>query len=83
MHSGGGGGRQMIMSTHSADLLQDGGIGMDEALLLIPANEGTEVHTAGSKFEIRQMLEAGLSMADAATPYTRPKNSEQLMFAEL
>ena len=78
-----GGGRQMIMSTHSADLLQDGGIGMDEALLLIPANEGTEVHTAGSKFEIRQMLEAGLSMADAAIPYTRPKNSEQLMFAEL
>ena len=78
-----GGGRQMIMSTHSADLLQDGGIGMDETLLLIPANEGTEVHTAGSKFEIRQMLEAGLSMADAAIPYTRPKNSEQLMFAEL
>ena len=78
-----GGGRQMIMSTHSADLLQDGGIGMDEALLLIPANEGTEVHTAGSKFEIRQMLEAGLSMAEAAIPYTRPANSEQLMFAEL
>ena len=53
------------------------------SLLLIPANEGTEVHTAGSKFEIRQMLEAGLSMAEAAIPYTRPANSEQLMFAEL
>ena len=78
-----GGGRQMIMSTHSADLLQDEGIGMDEVLLLIPANEGTEVHTAGSKFEIRKMLEAGLSMAEAAIPFTRPKNSEQLMFAEL
>jgi predicted ATPase len=73
-----GSGRQVIMSTHSADLLQDKGIGMDEVLLLIPAGEGTEVHSAGSKFEIRQLLEAGLSMADAAIPYTRPEKSEQL-----
>ena len=79
-----GGGRQIIMSTHSADLLQDTGIGMDEVLLLIPANEGTKVHTAGWDLQIRRLLEAGLSMADAAIPYTRPENSEQLtMFADL
>ena len=78
-----GSGRQIIMSTHSADLLQDKGIGMDEVLLLMPANEGTEVHTAGSMSEIRQLLEAGLSMAEAAIPYTSPENSKQLMFAEL
>ena len=79
-----GGGRQIIMSTHSADLLQDSGIGMDEVLLLIPANEGTRVHTAGWNREIRQLLEAGLSMADATIPYTRPENSDQLaMFADL
>ena len=79
-----GGGRQIIMSTHSADLLQDTGIGMDEVLLLMPTNEGTVVHAAGSKFEIRQLLEAGLSMADAVIPYTRPENSDQLaMFADL
>ena len=78
-----GGGRQIIMSTHSADLLQDRGIGMDEALLLIPANEGTKVHSAGSDNQIRHLLEAGLSMADAAIPHTRPENSEQLMFADL
>ena len=72
------------MSTHSADLLQDSGIGMDEVLLLIPANEGTRVHTAGWNREIRQLLEAGLSMADATIPYTRPENSGQLtMFADL
>jgi predicted ATPase len=78
-----GGGRQIIMSTHSADLLQDRGIGMDELLLLTTSRRGTEVQTAGSKVEIRQMLEAGLSMADAAIPYTRPENSEQLaLFAD-
>ena len=79
-----GGGRQIIMSTHSADLLQDTGIGMDEVLLLVPANEGTKVHTAGWDLQIRRLLEAGLSMADAVIPYTRPENSDQLaMFADL
>ena len=79
-----GGGRQIIMSTHSAELLQDRGIGMDEALLLVPVNEGTKVEAAGSRFEIRELLEAGLSMADAVIPYTRPENSDQLaMFADL
>ena len=79
-----GGGRQIIMSTHSAELLQDRGIGMDEALLLVPVNEGTKVEAAGSRFEIRELLEAGLSMADAVIPHTRPENSDQLaMFADL
>ena len=79
-----GGGRQIIVSTHSADLLQDRGIGMDELLLLTTSPRGTEVQSAGSKFEIRQLLEAGMSMADAAIPYTRPENSERLpMFPDL
>ncbi len=79
-----GGGRQIIMSTHSADLLQDRGIGMDEVLLLKPAKEGTKVHSAGSDNQIRHLLEAGISMADAAIPHTRPENSEQLaIFADL
>lgn len=72
------GGRQVIMSTHSADLLQDRGIGMDEALLLVPSRKGTEAQPAGSKFEVQQLLKAGLSMADAAIPYTRPAKAAQL-----
>ena len=75
--------RQIIMSTHSPELLSDAGIGMDELLLLTTSSTGTEVQTAGSKFGIRQLLEAGTSMADAAIPHTRPENSEQLMFADL
>ena len=72
------GGRQIIMSTHSADLLQDNGIGMDEVQLLTPSRNGTAVETAGSKFEIQQLLLQGLSMAEAAIPYTRPEEAEQL-----
>ena len=80
----GSSGRQVIMSTHSADLLQDSGIGMDEVLVLTPAGEGTKVHSAGSKFETQRLLAAGLNMADAVIPHTRPENADQLpLFADL
>ena len=72
------GGRQVIMSTHSMDLLQDKGIGMDEVLLLTPSPKSTEVQPAGSKFGIRELLEAGLSMADAAIPHAKPEKAGQL-----
>ncbi|HEX9971234.1 MAG TPA: AAA family ATPase [bacterium] len=70
--------RQVILSTHSADLLSDKGIGGDEVLLLMPGQEGTQVELASSNKEIRELLEGGLSIADAALPYTVPDNIGQL-----
>ena len=66
------------MSTHSADLLQDDGIGSDETLLLKPSGEGTAVRPAGAVAEIKMLLSAGLSMAEAVIPDTRPPHAEQL-----
>ncbi len=71
-------GRQIFLSTHSPDLLRDEGIGLDEVLLLRPSPEGTEVSTAGSDREIRDLLEGGLTLADAVIPRTRPQNPQQL-----
>src|SRR5262245_20697076 len=71
-------GRQIFLSTHSSDLLRDEGIGLDEVLLLVPGGEGTEVTTAGSHQEIRDLLEGGLSLADAVIPRTRPERANQL-----
>jgi predicted ATPase len=71
-------GRQVILSTHSPDLLRDGGIGLDEVLLLRPGREGTEVFPAASKTEIRALLENGVDLADAILPWTRPEKAEQL-----
>ena len=71
-------GRQVFVSTHSPDLLRDDGIGLDEAMLLVPGNEGTEVVPAGSNQEVRNLLEGGLSLADIAIPKTRPANAAQL-----
>ena len=72
-------GRQVLISTHSSDLLRDEGIGLDEALLLQPSGEGTTVQTAGSFGEIKALIEGGMSLADAVIPRTRPENVEQLM----
>jgi len=70
--------RQVLISTHSADLLTDKGIGGEEVLLLIPELEGTKVHLASSMGEIKLLLETGLSVADAVLPRTEPKNIVQL-----
>ncbi len=71
-------GRQVFVSTHSPDLLRDDGIGLDEAMLLVPGPEGTDVVPAGSSREVRDLLEGGLSLADIAIPKTRPENAAQL-----
>jgi predicted ATPase len=70
--------RQVLISTHSSDLLSDKGISLDEILVLTPEAEGTLVETASSIPEIRQMMQGGLSPAQAILPRTRPGNIHQL-----
>ena len=71
-------GRQVIVSTHSTDLLRDEGIGLDEVLLLLPGEEGTSVRPASTFANIVHLLEGGISLADAVVPQTRPARAEQL-----
>ena len=70
--------RQMVISTHSPDLLSDPGIGGEEVLLLTPGEEGTSVELASSIKEIKDLLEGGLTVADAALPRTVPSDILQL-----
>ena len=70
--------RQIVISTHSSDLLSDPGIGGEEVLLLTPDEEGTKVELASSNQEIRDLLEGGLTIADAALPRTVPNSIQQL-----
>jgi predicted ATPase len=71
-------GRQVFISTHSRELLADRGIGGEEVLLLTPGREGTTVELSTSRKEIRSLLEAGLSVAEAAHPKTAPERVAQL-----
>ncbi len=74
--------RQIILSTHSSDLLADKSIGGEETLLLIPHAEGTEVKLASSIDEVRALLEGGLSVAEAALPHTVPPEVHRLGLLE-
>ncbi len=71
-------GRQILISTHSMDLLRDDGIGVDEVLLLEPGTEGTSVAPADSISAIKDLLQGGLNLAEAVMPRTRPERAQQL-----
>ncbi|HXH51450.1 MAG TPA: AAA family ATPase [Terriglobia bacterium] len=70
--------RQIVLSTHSAELLSDRGIGAEELLLLTPSVEGTRVESASSVKEVRLMLAGGVSVGEAALPRTEPRDIRQL-----
>ena len=70
--------RQVIVSTHSADLLSDGAIGGEEVLLLRPDAEGTTIEQASKIQEVKDLLETGLSVADVVLPRTKPKHAHSL-----
>jgi predicted ATPase len=73
-------GRQILVSTHSSDLLSDPGIAPDEVLLLRPTSDGTKVEVGTDVAEIQPLLETGLPIAEAVMPHTRPPQAEQLSF---
>ncbi len=75
--------RQAIISTHSAELLSDPGIGGEEILLLSPTSEGTNVRLATSIGEVKDLLESGFTPGEAVMPRIEPKEfSQGLLFNE-
>lgn len=72
-------GRQVILSSHSAELFSAQGIRPSEVALLRPrGSEGTVVELAAEREEVRLLLEGGMSVADAVLPLTAPAHAEQL-----
>lgn len=71
-------GRQIILSTHSKEMLDDEGIGLDEVMLLIPSKEGTVVKVATEIEDATELLDGGSSLSDIVMPLTAPKQIEQL-----
>lgn len=72
-------GRQVMISTHSRELLEDPGIAPDEVLVLEPGSNGTKVHLAMEFDEIESLLDGGQSIAEAVIPRTSPTRADQLM----
>ncbi len=75
--------RQILVSTHTRELLQDEGIAPEEVLLLVPSEQGTSVMPAADDIQIQAMLEGGTSIADAVMPLVEPADAHQLeLFAK-
>jgi len=70
--------RQVLISSHSPDLLADEGIAAEEVILLVPTPDGTEVRLAAQEPEIQRLREAGLTLAEAVLPRTAPPEVSQL-----
>ena len=72
--------RQVLISTHSAELLSDRGIGGEEVLILNPTNEGTEATVASDIHDVRNLLLSvkETSIGEVVIPRTKPQNTNQL-----
>lgn len=74
--------RQILVSSHSPDMLRDDGIGLDEVLILQPGSEGTSVQPVSQFADVVHLLEGGASLADTVPTLTRPLNVQQLALFE-
>lgn len=72
--------RQVLLSTHSSDLLRDEGIAADEVLLVTLSEEGSTVRIGADIDEVEQLLKAGLTPAEVVIPHTEPRDSLRLNF---
>lgn len=66
--------RQVIITTHSYEMLSDKGISAEEVILLRPTDEGTKVQNAAAIQDVRDELMAGFTIADSVIPYTKSSN---------
>ena len=72
------GGPQVLLSTHSREILEDPGVGTDEAIVLYPGEEGTEAMSAAAIPDMEHLLDAGLSLAEILCPRTEPERIPDL-----
>jgi predicted ATPase len=72
--------RQVILSTHSDDLLRHQSIDPQEVLMLVPAAGGsTEVLAASTDDAITALLSEGMNIGDAVMPRTVAPQANQLL----
>jgi predicted ATPase len=64
--------RQLIITTHSAELLSDRSISLSQILLLKAEDDNTKAEMASDEEAIIALLKGGLNPAEAVLPYTRP-----------
>ncbi|MBD1206877.1 MAG: AAA family ATPase [Ignavibacteria bacterium] len=70
--------RQVILTTHSHDLLNNQGIGAEEVILVIAEKEGSTARVASDIEGVRQYLQSGFTVGEAVLPMVAPENITSL-----
>lgn len=65
--------RQVIISSHSADLLADTTIDASEIVILRPGKDGTQADTGPNIMEVISLLDSGATPAEAVLPIINPR----------
>lgn len=73
--------RQVMISTHSEEMLQDPGIGGEEVLRLEPSPDGTILKSPLESPDELEQLKNGLTIADVVLPKSAPAAADQLEFS--
>ena len=71
--------RQVIITTHSYDILSNNGISAEEIIVLEPGSEGTRVYIGSQNKDIIRLLDAGFTIAEAVIPITEPENIDNII----
>ncbi len=72
------GGPQVLLTTHSNEVLADEDLDTDEVVILSPGEEGTEAQTAGSLPDVQALRDGELSLAEILSPRTEPNAVQEL-----
>lgn len=70
--------QQVIITTHSYEMLANEDIGTNEVLLLQGSKEGTTIAKVSDVEHVKAVIDAGFSMAEAVLPQTKPSNIDAL-----
>lgn len=69
---------QVLVTTHSAELLSDGGIDLNEVILLKPSAEATKICSANSLEDVRALVEGGFPVGEAILPHAAPAQVDSI-----
>lgn len=70
--------RQVILTTHSHDLLNNQGIAAEEVILVVADKEGSTARVASDIEGVRQYLQSGFTVGEAVLPMVGPENITRL-----
>jgi predicted ATPase len=74
--------RQVLITTHSADLLSDG-VDLSEVHLLSVSDQGTAIMSAESLADVRRLVDNGIPLGEAILPKAKAKEADRLSLLDL